>query len=246
MELEAQGKLDNRRTYLLCKKIIYNNDHLCILLYMTFDRLVQQLGHLPFFDLSMVLQVSGENKSKVRTQLHRWVKSGKIEPLRREMYTLADTYRKTVLYPAVIANELYRPSYLSGLWALSYYGIIPEKVAFYTSITPRVPRDFTNKFGTFQYSNIKQSNFFGFSSHVIQQQDIWLADPEKAILDLFHLNKGEWTIERLSSMRFQNFDTVDYERLEEYAGKFNSPRIVHAVKNWNILVETGKTGEIEL
>jgi hypothetical protein len=77
----------------------------------------------------MILQVSGENKSKVRTQLYRWIKSGKIAALRREMYTLADTYRKATLYPTVIANELYKPSYLSGLWALSYYGLIPEKVA---------------------------------------------------------------------------------------------------------------------
>jgi hypothetical protein len=89
---------------------------------MTFDRLVQLFGHFPFFDLSMVLQLSGESESKVQTQLHRWTKSGKIGALRREMYTLADRYRKASLHPAVLAYELYKPSYLSGLWALSYYG----------------------------------------------------------------------------------------------------------------------------
>ena len=34
------------------------------------------------------------------------------------------------------------------------------------------------------------------------------------------------------------------KKLEEYAGKFNSPRIVRAVKSWNILVETGKTADV--
>jgi len=213
---------------------------------MTFDKLVQLFGHLPFFDLSMVIQISGENKSNVQTQLHRWIKTGNITALRREMYTLADRYRKAALYPTVLANELYKPSYLSGLWALSYYGLIPEKVVVYTSITSRVTRTFTNQFGTFQYSNIKQSCFFGFSSHVIQQQNVWLSDIEKAILDLWHLNKGEWTVERLSSMRFQNFDLVNVERLQQYASKFNSPRIIRAVKNWNLLVEMEKEGEIEL
>jgi len=215
-------------------------------MYMTFDRLVQQLGHLPFFDLSTVLQISGENKSKIRTQLYRWTKSGKVESLRREMYTLADRYRKAALQPTVLANELYKPSYLSGLWALSYYGMIPEKVVTYTSVTSRVPRTFINRFGTFQYSHIKQPCFFGFSSHVIQQQNIWLSNPEKAVLDLWHLNRGEWTVERLSSMRFQNFDIVDYKRLEQFAAQFNSPRIVRAVKNWSLLGEMGKEGEIEL
>jgi hypothetical protein len=47
-------------------------------------------------------------------------------------------------------------------------------------------------------------------------------------------------------MRFQNLDNMDYERLEEYTGKFNSPRIFRAVKNLNIFIEMGKAGEIEL
>jgi len=213
---------------------------------MTFDRFVQLLGHLPFFDLAMILQISGENKSKVKTQLYRWIKSGKIVALRREMYTLADRYRKAPLYPTVLANQLYKPSYLSGLWALNYYGLIPEKIVIYTSVTSRVPRTFTNQFGTFQYSNIRQSCFFGFSLRVIQQQNIWLSDPEKAILDVWHLNKGEWTIDRLSSIRFQNVEILDFEKLKQYANKFDSPRINRAVKNWDLFVKMGKEGEIEL
>lgn len=213
---------------------------------MTFDRFVQLLGHLPFFDLAMILQISGENKSKVKTQLYRWIKSGKIVALRREMYTLADRYRKAPLYPTVLANQLYKPSYLSGLWALNYYGLIPEKIVIYTSVTSRVPRTFTNQFGTFQYSNIRQSCFFGFSLRVTQQQNIWLSDPEKAILDVWHLNKGEWTIDRLSSIRFQNVEILDFEKLKQYANKFDSPRINRAVKNWDLFVEMGKEGEIEL
>jgi len=215
-------------------------------MYMTFDRFVQLLGHLPFFDLAMILQISGENKSKVKTQLYRWIKSGKIVALRREMYTLADRYRKAPLYPTVLANQLYKPSYLSGLWALNYYGLIPEKIVIYTSVTSRVPRTFTNQFGTFQYSNIRQSCFFGFSLRVTQQQNIWLSDPEKAILDVWHLNKGEWTIDRLSSIRFQNVEILDFEKLKQYANKFDSPRINRAVKNWDLFVEMGKEGEIEL
>jgi hypothetical protein len=116
----------------------------------------------------------------------------------------------------------------------------------YTSVTSRVTRTFTNQFGVFQYSHIEQTCFFGFSPHVIQQQNIWLSDPEKAVLDLLHLNRGEWTVERLASMRFQNFEVVDSEKLARYAGTFDFPRIRRAVRNWNHLVEMGKEGEIEL
>lgn len=212
---------------------------------MNFDKLVNQLGHLPFFDMVMVLQLSGEDKSKVRTQLHRWIKSGKLISLRREMYTLADRYRKAPLYPTLLANELYTPSYLSGLWALSYFGLIPEKVVIYTSITPRVPRSFSNSFGIFQYSNVKQSYFFGYSAYEIQQQNIWLSDPEKALLDLWHLSKGEWSFERMLNMRFQQCELVNFEKLCGYAVKFKSPRLRKAIENWKSLTEMEEEESIE-
>jgi predicted transcriptional regulator of viral defense system len=215
-------------------------------MYMTFDELVTHVGSLPFFDLSTVLQLSGEDISKIRTQLHRWMKSGKVISLRREWYTLAGRYRKVVLYPAVLANELYKPSYLSLLWALNYYGLIPEKVVTYTSITPRAPRSFTNRFGTFHYSHVKQPFFFGFASRIIEEKPVWLAEPEKALLDLWYLNSGEWKIDRLSSMRFQNFEFVSYEKLQSFASRTHSPRIERAVVNWKKLVEREKEGEFEL
>ena len=215
-------------------------------MYMTFDRLVKEFGSFPFFDLSTVLQISGENESNVRTQLHRWMKSGKITALRRGMYSISDMYRKAVLYLAVLANELYKPSYLSLLWALNYYGVFPEKVVTYTSVTSRVPRAFTNQFGVFQYSHVKQSCFFGFSAHIIQGQSIWLADPEKALLDMWHLNAGEWSVERLSSMRFQNFELVDNKKLMGYAEQYKSPRLFRAVQEWETLEELEKEGETTL
>ena len=63
------------------------------------------------------------------------------------MYTLSETYRRTPVTPAVLANALYRPSYLSGLWALGHYDLIPERVVRFTSVTSRVPRRFENPVG---------------------------------------------------------------------------------------------------
>ena len=90
---------------------------------MTFDVLLEQLGEFSVFDISTVSQISDEPKQNVRVQLHRWIKSGRLLPLRRGMYTLADRYRHQVLSPLFVANEIYRPSYLSGLWSLSFLGL---------------------------------------------------------------------------------------------------------------------------
>ena len=121
---------------------------------MKFEKLISIIGQLPFFDLAMVVQLSGEERTKIRTQLHRWIRAHKILPLRRGMYALAEPYRRQEVFPPALANELYKPSYLSGIWACGYYGLIPEKVVTYSSVTTRVPRSFTNAFGTFQYSNV--------------------------------------------------------------------------------------------
>ena len=204
---------------------------------MVFDVLLEKLGQFPIFDIATVSQISDEPKQNVRVQLHRWIKSGRLLPLRRGMYTFADRYRRQELSPLFVANEIYRPSYLSGLWVLSFFGLIPEMVTTYTSVTPRVPRSFTNYLGTYRYSHVKQGLFFGFGRKEVQGHQIWLADPEKALLDYWHLESGEWTKERLMTIRFQQGDMIELQKLLDYAGRFSSPRLLRTVQNWSAVVE---------
>ena len=135
--------------------------------------------------------------------------------------------------PASLAGQLCRPSYLSGLWALGYYDLIPERVVWLTSVTPRGPQRFENPFGIFDYRNIKQNLFFG-SRKVTGDGGIefLVAEPEKALLDHWHLTDGEWTVARLEEMRYQHVELVAEDRLKEYAKRFRSPRLDRAVQRW--------------
>jgi predicted transcriptional regulator of viral defense system len=213
---------------------------------MKFDSFIEILSGQPFFDLAMVMQLSGENRAQVRTQLYRWARAGKLAPLRRGMYALADRYRKAPINPAELANYIYRPSYLSGLWALGFYGLIPEKVATFTSVTPRAPRRFENPLGLFEYRHLKQSAFLGYRVVTILDRKVLLAEPEKALLDLWHLSKGRWTEERMGEMRFQNQDIVDQARLVQYAAVFDSPRLQGAARVWRELAQVDRIGTVEL
>lgn len=192
---------------------------------MKFDTLLHIAGSLPWFDLPLLTQVSGEPKRQLITQLHQWSHSGKLIPLRRGLYTLADSYRKTRLSPLQLANDMVKPSYLTGLWALSYYGLIPEKVTVFTSVTPRVTREFQNAFGNFAYSSLKKDFFWGFTSIRIEAMSVWIAEPEKSLLDFWHLQRGDWAEGRLMEMRFQNTEQLDFEKLDRYAEKWASPRL---------------------
>jgi predicted transcriptional regulator of viral defense system len=205
---------------------------------MTFDAFCLLWGDQPYFDIAMAAQLSGESRQTLRTQLHRWTKAGKLLSLRRGMYAFSDPPRRRTISPASLSNSLYKPSYLSSYWALGYYGLIPERVAVFTSVTTRVPREFTNDFGVFRYSNTKQSLFFGYRSVSMDHHKVLLAEPEKALLDLWHLERGAWDRARMAGMRFQQMELTNQERLVDYARRFRSPRIERAVEHWRSLAET--------
>lgn len=204
------------------------------------------LGKLPYFDLPAALQLTGEKRAQLQTQLYRWARAGKLIQLRRGMYTLAARYRQAVVNPAQLANDLYRPSYLSGLWALGYYGLIPERVVRYTSVTPRVPRQFENDFGDYEYRHLKAAAFFGYRRVRIQEVEILIAEPEKALLDFWHLTTGAWTEDRMAEMRFQNQAQVRASRLRAWAARFDSPRLLQAVAAWRAAVKTASEGTVQL
>jgi len=198
------------------------------------------------FDLALLVQAFDDPRESVRVQLSRWMAQGKIVGLRRGLYTLADVYRQAPLTPALLANQLCRPSYLSGVWALGYYDLIPEGVIRLTSVTPRSPRRFENAFGSFEYRNIKQDGFFGYRSVPYAGGEIVVAEPEKALLDHWHLATGEWTDQRLREMRYQHTDALDNERLSDYAERFRSPRLVRAVQRWVACAAAEDEGTVTL
>ena len=204
------------------------------------------VGELPCFDLALLGQAFDDRRDALRVQLSRWMKQGKVIGLRRGMYTLAEPYRRGTLNPPMLANRLYRPSYLSGLWALGHYDLIPERVVRFTSVTPRVPRRFENPFGVFDYRNIKQACFFGFAPVGVAGQEVLVAEPEKALLDHWHLTEGEWTTERIEEMRYQHVTRVGAERLTLYAQRFRSPRMDRAVRRWLQWAAAAEEGTVSL
>ena len=213
---------------------------------MQYYDLVKLLGKEGFFDLASVVQLSGERRESIRTQLYRWCKAGKLLPLRRGMYAFPEAGNAVAIHPAELANKLYSPSYISTYWALGFYGLIPEKVVTYTSVTSRVSRSFANSFGSFAYHSVKSPAFFGYVSLTMGGKKVVMAEPEKAVLDLWHLEKGSWDKDRMAEMRFQNTEIINLERLKLYAEKYQSPRLVKATAVWARVSDAQNEGTVEL
>lgn len=77
--------------------------------------------------------------------------------LTRGLYETSDA-----ISPSFLASAILSPSYLSFDYALSYYGLIPEKVVCVTSASLglRKNKTFVNAFGRYTYSDIPATAFF--------------------------------------------------------------------------------------
>jgi predicted transcriptional regulator of viral defense system len=212
---------------------------------MKFERLLEVFAGQPYFDYPSVrLHFQNEKDHTSRTALSRFIKRGVLHELKRGFYAFSEPYLTRPLNPLQLAQALYAPSYVSELWALSWYGIIPEKVTLITSVTTRVTRTFKNILGEYRYRTIDRRFFHSWQTEEILSEKVRIATPEKALLDLWYLEKGEWTVERMESMRFEP-RLIDAEKLYALAQNY-PPRLIRAVKSWVIYAEQTAKGEIIL
>lgn len=193
--------------------------------------MLEIVGNEPIFRTGLLL-AGDVDAIHVRRQLGRWVKAGKVYQLRRGLYALAPPYQQTKPHPFLIANQLVRPSYVSLHSALAYYGLIPEYVPLTTSITSDRPQELSTPLGNYQFQRVRTDRFFAFNLEDLGEgQSAFLAEPVKALLDLVYLRPEGEDISYLRSLRLQNLEGIDQNRLDEIAQQFSSPKIVRAAEN---------------
>ena len=189
----------------------------------------QQKVPYPYFKTEFLRQLfPSESSAQLALQLSRWCDAGKLLSLRRGLYAYIPSARAL---PS-LSNEIISPSYLSGAWALSHYGMIPEAVWEYTAACKTTPRkqDWETPLGRFTYRQVKA--FHGFERQTIHGQPTLIATPEKALLDHWYWSEGEWTSERHQEMRYQNLEVINMERLQSLAVRFASPKMNKALKTF--------------
>lgn len=85
--------------------------------------------------------------------------------------------------------------------------------------------------------------FFGYRVQRIMDADVRIAEPEKALVDLWYLGAGEWNVERRASMRFDPEMLWSGERLREIVQLTESPRLHRALLAWERYAE--EEGDVE-
>ena len=120
------------------------------------------------------------------------VEKGYLVRLRRDLYIAGPEVQSVVPEPFTIANHLFGPSYVTAESALSYYGLIPERVYHVVSATSLRRRVIRTILGDFVYHLMPLPYYsLGLSSENIgKRQNVMIASPEKALCDLIISSKG--------------------------------------------------------
>lgn len=114
-------------------------------------------------------------------KIKRGVDKGILFRLTRGIY---ETDRK--VDPCLLASSILSPSYLSFEWALSFYGLIPEKVFSITSATlnKKKTKVFVNIFARYEYKDVSKDVFSeGLTYLESGEYSVKIATKEKAICD---------------------------------------------------------------
>ena len=195
---------------------------------MEFRELVEIVGDEPVFETGLLL-AGNVDPADVRRQLSRWTKAGRLYQLRRGLYALAPPFQKIKPHPFLVANRMVRASYVSCQAALAHYGLIPEYVPVVTSVTATRPGRWDTPLGSYEFRHLKTALVRGYRLiEVSPGQRVFVASPEKALLDLIYLQAGADSPQYLRELRLQNLDRLDLDDLQRQADLEHKPKLRRA------------------
>ena len=175
-------------------------------------------------------------------KIAEWLSQGVLVPLKRGLYVIGPNWRQMPLCLPLIANRLYGPSCVSLDYALSWHGLIPERVYEVTSVCLRRGRLFENPVGRFSYVTLPAALFpIGVQQQqAAQTQQFLIAGPTKALCDKVLLTRNLRITGRASMQRFLFEDLridedellslgVDWPVINAYAGSGYKTRQMQAL-----------------
>lgn len=143
---------------------------------------IKQIKNTPIGGNELVAMLG--NYKSATMKLSAMEHAGEVVRLKRGLYVVDGSILGFPPSAPICSNHIYGPSYVSLQWALSFYGLIPERVHTLTAITLKRSRDFENKLGYFTYKQVPEDYYpIGITSAGSDGATFLIASPEKALCD---------------------------------------------------------------
>ena len=163
-------------------------------------------------------------------KIKRDTDSGLLFRLTRGLY---ETNRN--VNPYLLASSILSPSYLSFDWALSFYGLIPERVYAITSASFKMRKNktFINDFGRYEFSDVSANAFPQGLTYLEEGEYIVkIATKEKAICDSLSKWRTVRSIKDLKELLFidkrideDEFSTCDFKLMLRLASLYQKTNL---------------------
>ena len=175
------------------------------------------------------------NYSNKNNKISREIKKGKLFKIITGLY---ETDPNTPGY--LLASSIYGPSYISFDFALSYYGLIPERVSTITCATfnKKKRKQYNTKFGVFTYKDVPSSVY---PEEILLKQEnnysYQIATKEKALCDKLYSLKPLKNISNLENMLFNDlridideFKKINIKKIEKLSNLYHSTNVALLLK----------------
>ena len=168
------------------------------------------------FTLQSLVMMSGiEDSTRITKSLHYYTKDGKILNPRRGIYT------KLTYNPQEMACSLFRPSYISLEYVLQRAGVVfqwDETVSCVSYLSRLIEVNGE----PYQYRKINPELWIGMEG-VEQRDNVAIAIPERAFLDMLYLSAG--------NCYFDNLRPLSIRRVRELTPLYRSVKLNERVAN---------------
>ena len=200
---------------------------------------------LSIFSHGMLYSLLEKSVSNVNDKISNLVKSGELVRLKKGFYTFSKAYLTRPINLISVANTLYTPSYVSFDYALSYYGMIPERVSEVTSATSKNEKLFDTPIGRFSYKKVSPEVYSLGIDWIYDDIEggRFIATAEKALCDKIKYDRGIGTLTQASMIEYLKYDLridisipLNYELIEIIAAAYKSRNL----KTLAIIVKKGK------
>jgi len=172
-------------------------------------RVLKELEKYPTFGIATIAGIIDKDSSYAKVYLNRLNKRGLVQKLQRNVYTVHQD-------PIIIASRITWPSYIS-LWAAIRHHNLTEQLPTVISVltTSTKSRRVISLANTrIVFKRIRPSHFFGFSKIRVGDFDVFMAEPEKAVIDAVLLK--EISVSEIYSILRENLKTISVKRLSDY------------------------------
>ena len=169
----------------------------------------------PYFGYEEIARVRGISLDSAKVTASRYVRQGLLLRLKKNIYVRRDVWNVANKEDKFrLANLGQSPSYISLMTALDYYEITTQvQQDFFESVAVRRTKEIQVNGSVFRYSKIDERLFFEFK----KENGIFIASPEKALLDAFYLmSYGRYTID-ISAL---DADKLDRKIIKQLSREF--------------------------